>query len=347
MTIVLGALVGAALLGALSRGRARPSRRRIGLGAALALGGAGEEVVWRGVVLARLAAPLGVVAALGLTTAGFAATHVPAFGIRGGLVHCVTGGVFGGVFVLTGSLGSAIAAHATYNALVALGEGEPVASLRGVHKRLGGVAALRGVDLDVRGGEIVALLGPNGAGKTTLVNVLLGLRRPDRGTVTVRGSVGATPQGMGFPPTVRVEEVIDFVRKHYPDPISAPELLGRFGLAGLERRQVGGLSGGEARRLAVAVAFAGAPALGVLDEPTTGLDVEARRAVWSAVRAFADAGGAILLTTHALDEARALADRIVVIAAGAIVAQGSPAELEAQTGLGLEEAFLALTSGRP
>ena len=324
---LLGAVVGALLLLLLSGGRLR---RRVApaTGIALAAGGAVEEVIWRGVVFGRLAPLLGPLAALAVTVAAFAATHVPTFGLRGGVVHLVTGSVFGGLLIGTGHLGAATASHAAYNAMLAVGRNpNVVASLRGVHKRLGTVDALRDVDLDVRRGEILALLGPNGAGKTTLVSVLLGLRRPDRGTVRIDGSAGATPQGMSFPTTIRVREVLDFARAHYRTPRDADELLARFELQPLERRQTGGLSGGELRRLAVAVAFAGSPDLLVLDEPTTGLDLESRRAVWNAVRGFADEGGGVLLTTHSLEEARTLADRVAVIVRGRIVATGSPSEL--------------------
>ena len=160
-----------------------------------------------------------------------------------------------------------------------------VAELRGVHKHYGQVEALRGVDLDIQPGELVALLGPNGAGKTTAVGVLLGQRRltpgrpppvrprPDPARDPPAGR--ATPQVAGFPDNLTVAEVVNFVRVHYPDPAATPELLGRFGLAELAGRRAGGLSGGQQRRLAVALAFAGRPRLVVLDEPTTGLDVEA------------------------------------------------------------------------
>jgi ABC-2 type transport system ATP-binding protein len=241
-----------------------------------------------------------------------------------------------------------------------------VAELREVHKRYGTVEALRGVDLQVRPGELVALLGPNGAGKTTAVGILLGQRRPDTGSARLfnrdptlpaaRRQVGATPQAAGFADNLTVAEVVDLVRVHYPDPVAPPELLGRFGLAELAGRRAGGLSGGQQRRLAVALAFAGRPRLVVLDEPTTGLDVEARRQVWEVVRAFVADGGAVLLTTHYLEEAQALASRVVVIADGTIIAHGSVDDITTQAGLGrghlrvpsppdLEEAVLRLTGG--
>jgi ABC-2 type transport system ATP-binding protein len=228
------------------------------------------------------------------------------------------------------------------------------AALRAVTKRFGNTAALDSVDLEVPAGEVLALLGPNGAGKTTALSLLLGLRRPDAGSVELFGldprmagarvSVGATPQESGFPPTLRVGELVDFVRAHFPAPAPAGELLERFGLAGIARRQAGGLSGGERRRLSVALAFAGRPRALFLDEPTAGLDVESRRAVWQELRSYAAAGGTVLLTTHHLEEAEALASRVVVLARGVVVAEGSPAELFGRAhAAGLEDAFVALT----
>jgi ABC-2 type transport system ATP-binding protein len=235
-----------------------------------------------------------------------------------------------------------------------------VAELQGVHKRYGRVEALRGVDLQIRPGELAALLGPNGAGKTTAVGILLGQRRPDAGTARLFGQdptvpaarrpVGATPQLVGFPDNLTVREVVDLVRAHFPDPAAAGELLDRFGLAELARRRASQLSGGQWRRLAVALAFAGRPRLVVLDEPTTGLDVEARRGLWAILRAFVAGGGAVLLTTHYLEEAQALASRVAVIAEGRIVAEGSVHEVTARAGLqveraSLEDAVLRLTGG--
>jgi ABC-2 type transport system ATP-binding protein len=218
-----------------------------------------------------------------------------------------------------------------------------VAELRGVHKRYGKVEALRGVDLELHPGELVALLGPNGAGKTTAVSILLGQRRPDAGSARLFGydptrpaarrPVGVTPQAIGFPDNLTVREVVDLVRVHYPNPASTQDLLGRFGLSGVAGRRAGGLSGGQTRRLAVALTFAGRPQLTVMDEPTTGLDVESRHRLWEVVRAFVADGGAVLLTTHYLEEAQALASRVVVIAGGELTAQGSVGDITARAGL--------------
>jgi ABC-2 type transport system ATP-binding protein len=210
-------------------------------------------------------------------------------------------------------------------------------------RRYGDVLALDRVDLDVRAGEMVGLLGPNGAGKSTLISLLVGLRRPDSGRVELFGGdpreparrrqIGVTPQETGLPPTLRVGEVVDFVTAHFPDPVPRAELLGRFGIDDLTRRQTGGLSGGQKRRLAVALAFAGRPRLVFLDEPTTGLDVEARRSLWDGIRSFHDQGGTVLLTSHYLEEIEALARRMVVIGAGRVLADDTVASVRGMVGV--------------
>ncbi|MET7326592.1 ABC transporter ATP-binding protein [Nonomuraea sp. NPDC005650] len=199
-----------------------------------------------------------------------------------------------------------------------------------VTRRYGDVLALDRVSLDIRAGELVGLLGPNGAGKSTLINLFVGLRRPTSGTVellggspqdpVVRRGIGVTPQETGLPESLRVGEIVDFVSAHFPKKADKGELLARFGLDDLVKRQVGGLSGGQKRRLAVALAFAGDPKLVFLDEPTTGLDVEARRALWEGVRSFHQAGGTVLLTSHYLEEIEALAERVVVVGHGRVLA---------------------------
>ncbi|RVX40149.1 ABC-2 type transport system ATP-binding protein [Nonomuraea polychroma] len=199
-----------------------------------------------------------------------------------------------------------------------------------VTRRYGDVLALDRVSLDIRAGELVGLLGPNGAGKSTLINLFVGLRRPTSGTVellggspldaAVRRGIGVTPQETGLPEYLRVGEIVDFVSAHFPEKTDKGELLARFGLGDLIKRQVGGLSGGQRRRLAVALAFTGRPRLVFLDEPTTGLDVEARRALWDGVKAFHDDGGTVLLTSHYLEEIEALAERVVVVGHGRVLA---------------------------
>jgi ABC-2 type transport system ATP-binding protein len=197
-------------------------------------------------------------------------------------------------------------------------------------RRYGDTLALDRITLDIAAGELVGLLGPNGAGKTTLVSLLTGIRRPTSGRVELCGgdpclpasrrTLGVTPQETGLPASLRVGEVVDFVRAHFDNPLDRGELLERFGLADLVRRQTGGLSGGQRRRVAVALAFAGRPQIVFLDEPTTGLDVQARRALWEGVRAFHADGGTVLLTSHYLEEIEALARRVVVIGDGRVLA---------------------------
>lgn len=215
--------------------------------------------------------------------------------------------------------------------------------LQAVSKRFGDCVALTDVSLEVRSGEVIALLGPNGAGKTTAIGILLGLRRPDRGHAWLFGRsplercarrrVGVIPQEVGFPPSVTVDEVIDLVRRHYERPHSAEEVAERFGLAHIRARRAGGLSSGERRRLALALAFTGRPDLVVLDEPSAGLDLQARHALWRTVREFGSGGGAVLMTTHYLEEAEAQAQRVVVLNKGRVIAGGSVTDIAGSVGL--------------
>lgn len=214
----------------------------------------------------------------------------------------------------------------------------------GLTKSFGSIRALDGFDLVVERGERVVMLGPNGAGKSTAISILLGLRRPDGGTALVLGGkpgelavrrrVGCAPQQAAFPDTLRVREIVDFVRAHYPGALPSRELLASFRLTHLASRQVGGLSSGERRRLGCALAFAGDPELVVLDEPSSGLDVETRLALWRTLKAHE---GTILMTTHSFEEADALATRIVVVNCG------RTGETEAR-GPRLADVYLALTS---
>jgi ABC-2 type transport system ATP-binding protein len=209
------------------------------------------------------------------------------------------------------------------------GAGQLYAEAHGVVKRYGGRAVLDGVSVELRQGELVVLLGPNGAGKTTLVGIMTGLRRPDAGEVRLFGedprrplarrTIGVTPQQIAFPKALRAREVLDLVRGHALRPEPMDRLAERFQLAAILDRQTGGLSGGEMRQLALAAAFAGRPQLVFLDEPTTGLDVAMRRRVWATIRDDVAGGTTMLLTTHYLEEAEALADRIVVLSRGRVV----------------------------
>jgi ABC-2 type transport system ATP-binding protein len=215
----------------------------------------------------------------------------------------------------------------------------PVVELDGVTRRFGSVVALDDVTLSIRPGELVGLLGPNGAGKTTLLSLVSGLRKADAGTVRLFGgdprdaasrlALGTTPQETGLPQTLRVSEVVALVAGHYADPMTTGELLERFGLTGLARRQTGGLSGGQKRRLAVALALVGRPRLVLLDEPTTGLDVEARHILWQALRDYHADGATVVLTSHYLEEVEALARRVVVVGQGRVLADGDLASVVA------------------
>ena len=216
-----------------------------------------------------------------------------------------------------------------------------VASLQSVNKNYGPVRALRGVDFNVCAGEVVALLGPNGAGKTTAVKLFLGLMPPNSGKVRVFGGdptnpanrlrTGAMLQVGRVPETLRVREHIDLFRSYYTNPLPPAEILAAAGLEKLNDRKFGELSGGQKQRVLFALAICGDPDLIFLDEPTVGLDVEARRLLWEEIRRMVARGKTILLTTHYLQEADALADRVAVINQGEIIAQGTPAEIKAST----------------
>jgi len=216
-----------------------------------------------------------------------------------------------------------------------------VASLEGVNKNYGNVRALRGVDFRVRAGEVVALLGPNGAGKTTAVKLLLGLMPPNSGRARVFGGdptnpenrmrTGAMLQVGRVPETLRVREHIDLFSTYYQKPMAFAEVLASAGLDKLRDRKFGDLSGGQRQRVLFALAICGDPDLLFLDEPTVGLDVEARRMLWDEIRKMVARGKTVLLTTHYLQEADALADHVAVINQGEIIAEGTPAEIKAKT----------------
>lgn len=217
-----------------------------------------------------------------------------------------------------------------------------VAGLRGVNKNYGPVPALKNVDLSIGSGELVALLGPNGAGKTTAVKLLLGLAKTDAGTARVFGQdprlpqnrirTGAMLQVGRVPETLRVREHIDLFMSYYPRPLTMNRTVAAAALSGLENRLFGELSGGQRQRLLFALALCGDPDLLFLDEPTVGLDVEARRGLWEQIRSLVSRGKTVLLTTHYLEEADALADRVVVINRGSVIAEGTPAQIKARTG---------------
>jgi ABC-2 type transport system ATP-binding protein len=211
--------------------------------------------------------------------------------------------------------------------------------IRGLRKSYGDVQAVRGIDLAVREGEVFALLGPNGAGKTTTVEILEGYRSRDAGEVSVLGldparggrklksQIGIVLQSTGIDPYLTVAETIELYRAAYPSPRPLDEIIQLVGLEQKRDSRVSKLSGGQQRRLDVAIALAGDPRLLFLDEPTTGFDPSARRNAWQIVKNLASLGKTVFLTTHYMDEAQYLAAEVAIISDGLIVAQGPPASL--------------------
>lgn len=206
----------------------------------------------------------------------------------------------------------------------------PLVAVRDVTKTFGAVTAVEHASFDVSSGDCVGLLGPNGAGKSTVLSMILGLRRPSSGRVELFGGdpgdpatrqrLGSTPQQSAVPEALRVTEALDIVAAHYVAPTPRDEIIDEFGLGEVARKQCGSLSGGWQRRLAVAMAFVGTPELVVLDEPTTGLDVDARSSLWHALRARNEAGCTVIVTSHHLDEIEALAQRVIVMDRGRVLA---------------------------
>jgi len=218
--------------------------------------------------------------------------------------------------------------------------GETIAQLQGASKRYGEVLALDRVDLDVRRGEVQALLGPNGAGKTTAISLLLGLLRPDAGSallfgqspqsLAARSRLGAMLQTTGVPDTLTVGELITLFRSYYAQPRTVADCVALAGVADLLRIRYGRLSGGQQRRVQFALAICGRPQILFLDEPTTGLDLDARETMWKTIRQLVAENCAVVLTTHYLEEAEALADQVSVLGRGRIVAAGSVQQVRAR-----------------
>ena len=215
----------------------------------------------------------------------------------------------------------------------------PAVEVRGLVKRYDGRAVVDGLDLTASAGRVTAVLGPNGAGKTTTVECCEGLRAPDAGRVRVLGldpvadgpalrpRVGVMLQDGGLPTGVRAREMLDHAARMYADPVPTDALAARLGLDAFARTTVRRLSGGQRQRLALAVAVVGRPQVLFLDEPSAGMDPQSRLAVWELVRELRDAGAAIVLTTHLMEEAEGLADHVVVVDHGTVIAQGTVADL--------------------
>ena len=215
----------------------------------------------------------------------------------------------------------------------------PVISVRGLRKRYGELEAVRGIDLDVRRGEVFAFLGPNGAGKTTTVEILEGYRERDGGEVSVLGEdpqnaggawrerIGIVLQSCRLDPYLTVRESLELYAGYFQAPRPIDETVELVGLAAKADSRTGALSGGQQRRLDVGLALIGDPELLFLDEPTTGFDPSARRQAWETIAGLRDLGKTVFLTTHYMDEAQRLADRVAVIAAGRVVARGTPDDL--------------------
>ncbi|MER5762341.1 ABC transporter ATP-binding protein [Streptomyces sp. NPDC002082] len=218
--------------------------------------------------------------------------------------------------------------------------------VRGLRKQYGEVTAVDGLDLTIRRGEVFGLLGPNGAGKSTTVEILQGHRERDGGEVLVLGAdpatagrawrsrVGIVWQDESAPAELTVRETVEHFARYYPAPRDPAEVIALVGLEQKRDQRVKSLSGGQRRRLDVALGVIGDPELLLLDEPTTGFDPAARRQFWDLIRLLSDSGTTIVLTTHYLEEAEALADRLAVIARGKVVAEGEPAALRARLGTG-------------
>jgi len=222
-------------------------------------------------------------------------------------------------------------------------QSDVVARLCGVVKRYGSLTALDGVDLVLQRGELLAVLGPNGAGKSTSISLLLGLIQPDQGRaelfgmdpvqIDARRRIGVMLQSAMLPLTLRVGELLRLVSSYYPDPRPLEESAALAGVSDLLKRPYGKLSGGQQRRVQFALALCGRPELLFLDEPTVGMDIDARRKLWAAMRALVAEGCSIVLTTHYLEEAEALAQRVVVMAKGRVLSDGSVDALRAQVPL--------------
>jgi ABC-2 type transport system ATP-binding protein len=215
----------------------------------------------------------------------------------------------------------------------------PLASLNAAVKRFGKLTALDGLDLSVNQGELLALLGPNGAGKSTAISILLGLQRPDAGSATLFGEdpqslearrrVGIMMQEVMLSPVMRPRELMRQVASYYPSPYDVDTIIKRLKLESLVARPYGKLSGGQKRQVQFGMALVGRPELLFLDEPTVGMDLQSREGLWQVLRDLVHEGSSIVLTTHHLEEAEALANRVAVMSRGKVVARGTVDEIRA------------------
>jgi ABC-2 type transport system ATP-binding protein len=220
-----------------------------------------------------------------------------------------------------------------------MGAPASLARLDGAHKNFGKIAALDGLNLEIHRGELLALVGPNGAGKSTAISLPLGLQRPDRGaavlfgedpqSIDARRRIGVMMQEINLSPVMRPREFITQTASYYPSPYDTPAVIKRLGIEKIADRPYGKLSGGQKRQAQFGMAICGRPELLFLDEPTVGLDVQSRGALWQVVRDLLHEGCSIILTTHYLEEAEALADRVAVIDRGKLVAAGTVEEIRA------------------
>ena len=209
-----------------------------------------------------------------------------------------------------------------------------------MHKNYGKTVALNGIDLQIPQAKLFTILGPNGAGKTTAISLLLGLQEPDAGTATlfgesphlieIRRQVGVMMQEVTLEQNLRARDLIDLTASYYPEPMALDEVVELTNISSLAKRPYGKLSGGQKRQVQFAMSIVGRPRLLFLDEPTAGLDVQARETMWSLLRQMVDDGTSIVLTTHYMEEAEALADRVAVLAKGRLVALGSVNEVRAR-----------------
>lgn len=226
-----------------------------------------------------------------------------------------------------------------------------------VKKSYGKKDALKGLSFSVQTGELLALLGPNGAGKSTALSLIMGQRTPDSGKIQIFGKrpshfsvkqkLGVTLQDLSFPPLMKVQELLQFSSQHFQNPLPMDEVVIKIGLQNIFDRKAGGLSGGEKRKLGLAMSLMGRPELLILDEPTTGMDVEARRDLWKVIESLVKEGRTIVLTTHYLEEVEALASRVVVVDHGESLFDGTVQQIKSIVEIKKIQFYLSENDGLP